>query len=517
MKLILYNNHSEDNNINKSLIKIVELTGFLREQASLINPLILIELDPKNIDGVIVDDNQVYVMYNNVKITWDSFSSKVLSANYCYIPDFNRYYFINDIISVRNNLWRIALSVDVSMSYGDKIKDIEALVTRNEYEYDPNIDDNLISYEYDKKVEYVTPDNLSNVTELNSAQILPNTVISYMTDDDVFYSGGVPSLDGLSQINMYTSGTNVKTQYLVGTGGLAFDIAREVYKNDTIKSFIKSIVMYPFPINFLFDNTKDKIKIGSNEIVLTDTFRWPMRTPDRIVIADFIIERKYNDYRDYSPFSKYEFYIPYCGETELSGESFLGDRIKIFYLVNYEDCTSTAYIYNVTKNKILFSSNATLGVKISLSSTNATEIKNQKTSLALNSALGVIGGAISIGAGMYTGNAYATATGVLSVTSAIGNAIVKSNELYDLGKIGVSSGVDGLSQHQKIHIKITRMEALNDEKIHKYYGKPLYKYRKLKDLQGVTILNNVRLENFGSATKQEVELIKRLLETGIIL
>ena len=46
MKIILYNNFSENNKLDKNIVKIIELNGTLREASSLINPSILIELNP---------------------------------------------------------------------------------------------------------------------------------------------------------------------------------------------------------------------------------------------------------------------------------------------------------------------------------------------------------------------------------------------------------------------------------------------------------------------------------------
>lgn len=48
--------------------------------------------------------------------------------NYCYISDFNRFYFIEDMEQVRENLYRIKCKVDVLESYKIQIlnsKDIE--------------------------------------------------------------------------------------------------------------------------------------------------------------------------------------------------------------------------------------------------------------------------------------------------------------------------------------------------------------------------------------------------------
>ena len=154
MKIILYNNHSENNKIDKSIVKIVELQGYLREQTSLINPQILIEFHPEQFDGYVKEDNQAYVMYNGIKITWDSFINKyVLSANYVYIPEFNRYYFINDIVSIRQNLWQITLSVDVLMSYKNQILETNAFVARNQNKFNKDIIDNECVFTDKEKVE----------------------------------------------------------------------------------------------------------------------------------------------------------------------------------------------------------------------------------------------------------------------------------------------------------------------------------------------------------------------------
>ena len=100
MKLILYNNFSETNQVNKTISKVIELEGSLLESTSIINPIIKIFFNPETMEGYVVDDNKIYITFNGLKITWDSFIyDYVLAANYAYIPEFNRYYFINDIIS----------------------------------------------------------------------------------------------------------------------------------------------------------------------------------------------------------------------------------------------------------------------------------------------------------------------------------------------------------------------------------------------------------------------------------
>ena len=102
MKIKLYKNHSEKNKIRKTLTGEVEYSGTLREETSVINPVILIHA-------------------NNLSL-----------YNYAYIPEFHRYYYIRDIVSVRNGLWRVSLSVDVLMSFKTDILELDVILSDTE-------------------------------------------------------------------------------------------------------------------------------------------------------------------------------------------------------------------------------------------------------------------------------------------------------------------------------------------------------------------------------------------------
>lgn len=101
MEISLFVNSSERQAINKILSSGISLLGSLRSETSVINPSILIE-------------------HNNPS-----------SFNYCYISDFNRYYFITNITSVRTNLWRIDCAIDVLMSFKEQILALNVIVGNN--------------------------------------------------------------------------------------------------------------------------------------------------------------------------------------------------------------------------------------------------------------------------------------------------------------------------------------------------------------------------------------------------
>lgn len=527
MTIILYNSNAEKNRVNKNgyLNKIVELEGTLRSGTSLVNPAIVLELHDDQLKKImdtnipVVDDDGNDVVDDDGNDVTFSYVTKVLTANYAYIPDFNRYYFITDITAVGRNLWMISMSVDVLMSYYGSIINLSAFIARNENDYNPFIVDDLTNFRYDKEISKNFPLNKSAVVELSAEPPVSwhTAVMSYLTDDAIRFSGSTPELNYLSAITAYASGSNISTQYIVGTAGMVYDLAKAVYKDDTLLSFVKTIMIYPFDIPAFADSNIKTIKIGTKDYTLTDTFRYPSHYPERIVIADFDVAPGHS-FLDYSPYTTYEIYIPYSGFVSLSGENILGKELKVFYLVNWEDGTANAYIYNVTDNTVLYSSQCVLGVKVSLSSSNALELSNQKTALSLNTGINLIGSALTVGGGLASGNILAVGGGILKGTSTIGNAISSFNQMYDTGKVGITSPVAGLSSTQNVFLRITKTKPVGyDGYYFSLKGRPLNQYRKLSDLTGYTVVNDIHVENVPNATLTEMNEIERLLTNGVIL
>lgn len=56
-----------------------------------------------------------------------------IDFNYVYIPSFKRYYFVREMTSLKNDLWSVALHVDVLMSFRSQLKNVRAITKRQEY------------------------------------------------------------------------------------------------------------------------------------------------------------------------------------------------------------------------------------------------------------------------------------------------------------------------------------------------------------------------------------------------
>lgn len=113
--IILQTNNSENNRVTKDLTDISTITGTLRDECSIIDPVILIEGDLSLYTG----------------------------CNYCTIPTFGRSYFINNIRSIRNNLFEISCHVDVLSSFATQIKANKAIVIRQEENWNLYLNDGV--------------------------------------------------------------------------------------------------------------------------------------------------------------------------------------------------------------------------------------------------------------------------------------------------------------------------------------------------------------------------------------
>ena len=103
MDIVFYNTSSERNAINKVLQGGLTLHGTFRDECPISDPQFIIESDTN------------FTQYN-----------------YVYIAEFKRYYYITEVVSVRTNIWRISLHVDVLMSFKNSILTSKILIEESQ-------------------------------------------------------------------------------------------------------------------------------------------------------------------------------------------------------------------------------------------------------------------------------------------------------------------------------------------------------------------------------------------------
>ena len=101
MVIEFYKTESENNRLEKILTDKLAVEGTLKSDIDIINPVLLFK------DNVLAN------------------------YNYCYIPALNRYYFLDKFEIIQNTI-HVYLSIDVLMSYKEKIKELSVVVSASE-------------------------------------------------------------------------------------------------------------------------------------------------------------------------------------------------------------------------------------------------------------------------------------------------------------------------------------------------------------------------------------------------
>ena len=553
-QLTLYNCTAERNRLNKGgyLEKVVDLQGVIKEDFSLTNPSIVVALDPNTVlslvqsGNLVIDDNDDITTKDGlIKVTY-SYRSKVLRANYAYIPELNRYYFINEISTQNGKLWTISMSVDVLMSYFAEIKELKAFVTRNEFTYQPELEDERISWKQSKYVDEYVPSsgalvNTSFKTAMNTTPTPRNVVMSVVTSidfeslpyfDTAHSRIAPPSGSDLPEIEtMDFNNSGAHLPYVITIPEAMMITMQLNGQNSNLASFINSMVAFPFEIPN--DGTNHKIYVGDSVLPYKDPWN-PEITGNRVapyplypfsaytVVADFTIARPYGDWRDYAPYSHYEVFIPFYGWYEIDASQILdsaylsqSDRLLIYYAINYDDGSATVYLYNYTRKRVIFSSACVVGVKLPFSSSNLQQVQNQREALGLNTAIGVLTGVLALA----SGNPVAMAGGILSVGKSLTSAITGSKALFATARQSFGSGTGALFGTLEVKVRKTYMLPSNPPNNNDYahtYGKPLMSTYTLKDLSGFTICGAVHVEGIKCLLAEQNE-IHDILTSGVIL
>lgn len=101
MELILYNCLDSNNTINKTVTDEEVLDVNLKERTNITNPIIKLR------------------------------SKTFINKNYCFIPTFDRFYFIEDVTFLSNDIQEIQLKCDVLESFKNDILNSKGVITKS--------------------------------------------------------------------------------------------------------------------------------------------------------------------------------------------------------------------------------------------------------------------------------------------------------------------------------------------------------------------------------------------------
>ena len=126
-------------------------------------------------------------------------SANVSAWNYCYIPDFGRYYFVSEW-TYDNGQWIAKLTIDVLASWRYEISQSNQYILRSSYEYDGYIDDAFYQGKTQSTITHTTLSGASLQTTMLAPEgpAIQNFMVGIINNDSTYAPGAV---------SYYTMGT----------------------------------------------------------------------------------------------------------------------------------------------------------------------------------------------------------------------------------------------------------------------------------------------------------------------
>lgn len=361
--------------------------------------------------------------------------------------------------------------------------------------------------------------------------------------------------------------------------GLSSQIIENVWNDPG--SFITSVRIYPF--DFSTTDTGNvaqdtSIKLGrwecdlnTAEMISGSCYRLTSRYKTHFNLGTYTFTPYFNNFLDYTPYTKYELYLPYCGFVDMDATEYTGKTISIDYILDYTTGGCTAVVSDITNENdhiVLFSKKGMVGVPITWQATNSGQILRGVINTALSAAGMAAGAGVSklvnkVQAnkalaknpeyqqaiqgnefihgkdteetkkynaiakdyflkkeGLISKNPYLTSNIITSAFNGMSNAIVNSPYHVTRGEMGGDFSV--FSMPQKPYIIITRTHTVLPASYNELMGKPSGKTATLSELNGFTSIDAIRVEgiksvNGVSPTSVELTTIDEALRSGVIL
>ena len=549
MDIYLYKYSGMKTAIYKSanLTQYAHLEGVLREESSIINPVVVVQLETA-VDG---GGNPTY--------------TEASEFNYAYIPQFKRYYFVEDVVSVANKLWRLHLHVDVLMTYeSDIVNDNRVyFIERCDTTFDsnPKINDELVSFLDSETVTItdLTNTNISSLknfsfdvdvnanTELRSTlyvfvdSAVRDNIASYVAfplgsapwENDITAPTVGGNSIGLPDVSPFMSQLNtLEIPYALRLTQLS-EVARKVVADDTYLDWIMGAVIWPFLIDFDWTTDTDTYALGiGHQYPVLDAQSNPVKRMCMLYgpYMPYLILCSFNapsitDYTDLPPHASYEVYIPYYGWTQLDISACAGHNLIVYYALSLADGSGAVHLYDVTAKSDLFSAQVQVGQKIALSATNFRENRNQGISIALNSALGLVSSGLAVGVGVATGNPLAVAGGLISGASTLGKGAVQALSQLDHANVNFMGDPSALLTPTNCYIRKKKKDAIMtvNSQAYSYFGsfmgRPYKKASVIKTTpqkHGYMCMSGAKVPS-EQATDAEIKEIETILNTGFYL
>ena len=253
--------------------------------------------------------------------------------------------------------------------------------------------------------------------------------------------------------------------------------------------------------------------LGSAENIVIDTWDTNVSAikvngciPSRL-IGRYTIDRQYNNFLDFEPYTTAELYIPMCGRIQLPLNYLMGKSFEVFFIQDIENGACKAI---VKCDQISAEIVGDLSESVVITAQNQ-GIKKQSI---MDSAISAAGCIASTAVSGLTDNIGGAAAGAAAYMSGIAGTIAAFNANYSIIK-GASTAKCNFINVPTCYIKITRPTVELPANYGHTVGYVANITKKLSEVHGYTICNNPDVQcNLTAAEKQK---LKNYLQSGVYL
>lgn len=512
------------------------------------------------------------------------------NVNYVYIQEFNRFYFIDDIIIVRTSLYHFICHCDVLMSFMSGILNLDVFVNRQEFDFNNGIPDLKLPIQNNKEIIYEYPkisarldlgNHYSEITHRYTISVCTSKSLRELNYDKY---GTVVSPYNLTSHTLVCTNKNVShvIHQILGDTNIVESIKN--LWNDSSNCFISAKV-FPWDITTRNNNSDPSISgmfncdlmtaktwiIGTKELIFDDWVEgicWYGRNNaaafSEVYCGVCTFNRKYNDWRDFAPYTVINFYIPLVGwvtlDNDIIYDPYYGYKFYCRYLIDVVtgDCLFQMYKYVVNGIvtewvkgevapdskyiKIIYQYDFNPTNDILIANNNQTEMtrKTLKTAVSLFAAIATNG--------LLAGSAVSAATAETAKQKGVQRsakqlkidkakvASAKNRETagyidavsdFTIGMMSntansdnrgvANSNFNGFSTGTEFIIQYVRYDIIEPNGYAHLLGRPSSYKGKLGALNGYTEVGGCHIENIKNATTDELDEINDKLRSGVLL
>lgn len=385
--------------------------------------------------------------------------------------------------------------------------------------YKPIIEDGYVTGYTDDMTVPSDIDNWIAATNHNVPPAPPSPTPSGDDEDndDPVPTVGAPYSSGLARYYVTTAGSIILNHISEAMGAWNLkDSGKDLYRNIISCKLIKSPAPIPVSGSEPFTVYGVTLQYEGSDITLPLVNDNPTAS-----FGPFNISRKFNDFRDFAPYTKVEIYLPYCGWTVLPSHV-VGRSVSVTYYTDIIAATCKAVVY--CGSNIVAEAAGVIGLDIPMVTENAGAKAEAVTMGLLAYGKAGLQTALGVGAAVATkgkAGVKSAVSGLENLVSAYSQTAMAFNQNYTEinGKNGDGCCIAGISA---IVIKITRPKYganttapfVPSEYAHST-GFVSMKSATVGSFTGLLVADNVDTSGISGATEREKQLIKLYLESGI--